>query len=287
MNRYIHAEIDKRYSEIMTGNGQASKSVLSLALQSYLHEMQVESSDKVDQAFKDTATANLRLFLFAGHDTTSSTLIYCYHILASHPKALSQIRSEHDQIFGKDRAASRLEQGILDKPQRLNELPYTTAVIKETLRLHPPASSMRSGRSGVDIIDEDGNHYPTEGCYILTLTPAVHRNPRYWKEPEKFCPERWLVGPQDDFHPVEGAWRPFHLGPRNCIGQTLALMELRIALVMTLSDFDVQPAYDEWDKLHPRNSVKEIDGDRVYPTEQGGAIAHPDAGYPCRVTLHK
>ena len=287
MNRYLHAEVDKRFSEIKAGSGKASKSVLSLALQGYQHETQAENVDAVDQAFKDTVTANLCLFLFAGHDTTSSTLVFCYHLLATHLEILSRVRSEHDQIFGKDQSASQLRDSVLQRPQCLNELPYTMAVIKETLRLHPPSSSMRVGRPGVDIIDEDGRHYPTEGCNVFTLNPAIHRNPKYWKEPEKFIPDRWLVGSQDDLHPVEGAWRPFQLGPRSCIGQSLALMELRVALVMTISEFDVRPAYDEWDELHPTTRIREIDGNRVYPTEKGGGGAHPADGYPCRVSLRK
>lgn len=67
------------------------------------------------------------------------------------------------------------------------------AVIKETLRLHPPSSSIRAGRPEVDIIAEDGQHYPTEGCNVFTLSPALHRNPKYRKEPETFNPDRWLV----------------------------------------------------------------------------------------------
>lgn len=64
-------------------------------------------------------------------------------------------------------------------------------------------------------------------------------------------------------------------------------MELRVALVMTISEFDVRPAYDEWDKLHPSTRIREIDGNRVYPTEKGGGGAHPADGYPCRISLRK
>lgn len=260
--------------------------MLSLALEGYLHDTQVENYDVVDLAFKDTVTSNLRLLLFAGHDTTSSTLVYCYHLLATHPEVLFQVRSEHKQAFGKDLSASQLQEGIINRPQRLNELPYIMAVIKETLRLHPLALPMRVGRPGVDLIGDNGEHYLIEGCNIFILTPRVHQNPKYWKEPEKFCLKRWLVNPQDDLYLVEGAWRPFHLKPQSCIGQILALMKLRIALVMTISEFDIRPAYSEWDQLYPSSDVKEMDGDRVYPTEWGAANARPAAGYPCRIALH-
>ncbi len=290
MNRYIEAEIEKRIAErthdsTSQVDRKRSRSIISLVLDRYLEEEQVQDRALPKKAFKKVATSQLRLFLFAGRDTTSSTLLYCYHLLATHPKELSRLIAEHDQVFGTD--ISQVHEMISQDPQRLNQLPYTSAVIKEVLRLFPPAASMRQGRPGADIIDEEGRRYPTEGCNVWALTLAIHHNPKYWKEAESFIPDRWLVGPEDPLYPVKGAWRPMEFGPRSCIGTTLALLELRIALVMTIREFHITPAYDEWDASHPRNGIKTFNGNRAYQAEKGGGGAHPADGYPCRVVLRE
>jgi sterigmatocystin biosynthesis cytochrome P450 monooxygenase len=291
MDLYLEAEIDKRFAERQRDRtspaeqkpSKRSKSIISLVLDRYLEEEQGKDNAPPMKIFKKITAPQLRLFLFAGRDTTSSTLLYCYHLLATHPNVLSRIRTEHDQVFGTD--ITQAHETISQDPQRLNHIPYTSAVIKEVLRLFPPAASMRAGRPGADIVDEDGRRYPTEGCNVWSLTLALHHNPNYWKESESFIPDRWLVGPEDPLYPVKGAWRAMEFGPRSCIGQTLALLELRIALVMTIREFDITPAYDEWDKMYPRKGVREVNGNRAYQAEKGGGGAHPADGYPCRAVV--
>lgn len=285
MRRYIEAELDKRFAERQRDGaaGRASRSVVALALDSYLAERRQgkASGGGMDKTFRAYATYQTRLFLFAGHDTTSSTLSYCYHLLSTHPDAMSRLRAEHDQVLGTDLA--QVPSLLVDQPHLLNQLPYTLAVIKEATRLFPPASGLRQGVPGTDIIDEAGTPYPTAGVHVWVVHRALQRNPKYWPSPDAFLPERWLVGPDDPLYPVKGAWRPFEFGPRNCIGQTLAMMELRMVLVMTAREFDVKTAYDEWDRVHPRRGIKTVRGERAYEIESGGA--HPVAGMPCRVRL--
>lgn len=282
MNQFINQEIDRAYHE---QSGQPSKSVIALALRQYMKEQTNGNTAQSLKEFKRRVAPQLRVFLFAGRDTTSSTLLYTFYLLSKHQEILAKVRAEHDNVFGKDYHQGRNR--IREDAQLLNQLPYTIAVIKETLRLFPPSASMREGRVGVDIVDDDGQRYPTAGCNVWTLTVALHHNGNHWKEAESFIPERWLVGPEDPLYPVKGAWRAFEFGPRGCIGQTLALLELRIALVMTLREFDITSAYDEWDGLHPRDSVKQVNGHRAYQAEKGGGGAHPADGVPCRVTLRK
>ena len=288
MNRYIEAEIEKRFAEHVHDrtsptDRKRSKSIMSLVLERYLDEEQVNDQAPPMKVFKQITAPQLRLFLFAGRDTTSSTLLYCYHLLATHPNALSLLLTEHDRVFGTDR--SQVRDTITGDPQRLNQIPYTSAVIKEVLRLYPPSASMRQGRPDADIVDDEGRRYPTAGCNVWTLTLALHRNPQYWKEAESFLPERWLVGPDDPLYPVKGAWRAMEFGPRSCIGQTVASLELRIALVMTMREFHITPAYDVWDAMHPRHGIHTVNGNRAYQAEKGGGGAHPADGYPCRVVL--
>jgi len=157
--------------------------------------------------------------------------------------------------------------------------------LKEVMRLLPIASAVRSGQPGVYLTDPQGNQYPTEGTIILILHNALQRNPKYWKAADDFIPERWLVGPEDPLYPVKGAWRPFEFGPRNCIGQTLVMLDVKTTLVMTLREFDIKAAYDDWDVLHPREGLKTVWGERAYQIFAGSA--HPSDGFPCRVHLRK
>lgn len=304
MDRYIGHEIDKRFAERIEGKtarhgkesddaGSQSKSIVSLLIDDVHREAGSEDPNTVKKTVKTAMASQLRVFLFAGHDTSSSALTYCYYLLSTHPNALELLLAEHDTAFG-TRPADALAQ-IQADPHKLNQLPYTTAVLKETLRLFPPSGSMRMGRPGAFITDESGRRFPTENCSVWTLSLAIHRDARYWVEPEKFLPERWLAAPGDLLYPgtgTKGAWRPFEHGPRSCIGQTLALLELKIALVLTVREVNVVPAYAEWDALHPKKGargkagvINTVDGNRAYQAEKGAA--HPADGFPVRVELRR
>ena len=84
----------------------------------------------------------------------------------------------------------------------------------------------------------------------------MHRAPAYWKQPDEFLPERWLGEPGQPLYPVTGAYRAFEIGPRNCVAQGFVMTELRVILAFVVRQFDFQPAYDEWDKLHPSKSLR-------------------------------
>ncbi|KAI1442336.1 cytochrome protein [Annulohypoxylon stygium] len=285
MNKYIGQELDKRYTEWTEDEAaNSSRSIIHLALAGYMAQQKDKSRPKkLDPAFKDWATVQIRLFLFAGHDSTSSTICYCFYLLQCHPEAMAKLRAEHDAVFGTD--ITKTSNLMREKPHLLNQLPYMTAVIKESLRLFPPASAMRGGQPGVYLQDTKGNRYPTEGTNIWILHSAVQRNPKYWPSATQFIPERWLAEPGDPLYPVKGGWRPFEHGARNCLGQTLAMLDVKITLALTVREFHITHAYDEWDRLHPTTKVKSVNGERAYQTQSGGA--HPADGYPCRVSLRK
>lgn len=285
MDSYIGNELEKRYDDYRANSElddqKQSKSVIDLALQSYLAENPGKATQKLDRIFRRHATRQIRLFLFAGNDTTSSTICYTYYLLSTNPEARKRIREEHDSVFGTDLSA--VPSLITEQPHLINQLHYTIAVLKESMRLFPGASSMRQGLEGIDITDDHGNQHPTGGTMIWILHQAMHRDPAYWKRPEEFLPERWLVGSDDPLYPVKGAWRPFEFGPRNCIGQGLVMLELRVVLALTIREFDIVGAYDEWDRMHPGKRIKKVSGERAYQIEQGGA--HPASRFPCKVSL--
>ncbi|KAB8249601.1 cytochrome P450 [Aspergillus flavus] len=280
MNQYIGAELDKRY-EAWTQNKPSTRanSIIDIVLAEYMSTRPVRAA--LDPEFKSWATIQLRTFLFAGHDSTAATIVYSIYLLSKHPEILSKVRTEHDEVFGSDISAAA---GILKQhPELINRLPYTLAVIKETLRLFPAASALREGQPGVYLQDKNGTKYPTEGLCIWIIHGGIQRNPNYWPDPHAFKPERWLVGPDHPLYPPKGAWRPFEQGLRDCIGQALALLDVKITLVLTLREFDFQDQYAEWDRLHPRSGPKTVFGERAYQIPQGGS--HPVDGLPCRVSL--
>ncbi|KAF2119242.1 AflN/verA/monooxygenase [Lophiotrema nucula] len=290
INRYLAEEVGARFEEQRQdfkkpqGDQRRSKSVLSLALNKYLQE-EGDRGEASKITFIENAIPQLRAFLFAGHDTTSSTLQFCFFVLSKYPEVLGRIRVELDQVFSTDSSIDKVHDVIEANPQLLNQIPYTFAVIKEVLRLYPPAGALREGRAGFVVADEEGHRYPTEGCNVWILPLAIHHNPKIFVKPDEFIPERWTVGPEDPLYPPKGAWRVFEWGPRACIGQTLALLELRVALVMTTRLFDIKPAYEEWDEMHPPKGEKMVDGERCYQCEKGGGTSHPSDGFPCKVTL--
>ncbi|KAH8701392.1 cytochrome P450 71B25 [Phaeosphaeriaceae sp. PMI808] len=282
MNRYINAELDKRYDEWKQAKPTTrAKSVMDITIAEYMNKR--EAAEKLDQQFKSWASAQIRLFLFAGHDSTAATIVYSLYLLSKRPDALAKIRAEHDQVLGHD--ISRAAQTLRERPQLVNQLSYTNAVAKETLRLFAPASGMRGGLPNVYFRDKYGNKFPTENLSIWILHSAIQRNPDYWPDPHSFIPERWLVEPGHELYPPKGGWRPFEHGPRNCVGQTLAMLDVKITLAMVVREFDIKDMYEEFDQLHPRKGVKTVWGERAYQVPLGAA--HPVDGFPCRVFLRE
>ena len=282
MNKYINRELENSYTK-NRGNSD-KKSIVSLALKFYLEESAAKGKNEIDKTFKEFAASQMKLFLFAGHDTTATTICYVYHLLSRNPSALRKVRAEHDMVFGKD--TTRIISIINSEPHLLNQLPYTLAVIKETLRLFPVVTIPRAGHPDISLTDSEGCKYPTKDCLVWGNHHALHRNPHWWPQPDSFIPERWLVHDDDPLYPVKNAWRPFEWGPRNCIGQELALLEMKMIAALTIRDFNVTGAYEEWDRLHgTKNANKTVNGERAYQIQLGSA--HPSDGFPCRVTLAK
>lgn len=266
------------------GSSSSNRSIIGLAAESYLEERRSGRTNKtINKTFREFAKTQIRTFLFAGHDSTSSAMCSVYYLISQNPSTVEKLRAEHDAVFGEDhsKAASILS----EQPQSINQVPYTTAVIKEALRLFPPTSSMREGSPDYFIVGSDGTKYRTDGTMIWVIHQSLHRNPAYWNRPDDFVPERWLVGPDDPLHPIKDAWRPFEFGPRNCLGQELAMQEVKAVLILTCREYDILPAYDEWDLRHPRTGPKTVKGDRMYQVERIGA--HPVDGFPCKVRLRE
>lgn len=286
INRYISRELESRFAyhqkvgEVEGVKRRKSRTIIDLALDKYLEEQRgPDVIDSMDATFKKFAISQMKVFILAGHDTTSSTLCYVFYLLSISPPALERVRAEHDEAFGID--PSRVQSIIIDNPHILNQLTYTLAVIKETMRLFPAASSTRQGDPGFSLTD-DGHQYPTEDCIVWSLHQLIHREPLYWPQPDSFLPERWLVSNDDPLHPVKGAYRPFEFGPRNCIGQELAMLEIKLVMAMTIREFNITTAFQEFERVNGIKGPCTVNGEIAYQSLDG--TNRPRDGFPCRIT---
>ncbi|KAL8719456.1 MAG: hypothetical protein Q9225_003545 [Loekoesia sp. 1 TL-2023] len=283
MNRYITAKLQQRYDMGDSSSVSGSKTILDLALRSYFQDQPAEKATRsIDPQFHEYAMSQIKLFIFGGHDTTATTICYLYLLLSRHPSVLRNLREEHNSVFGSE--PSEATPMLLSRPQQLNQLPYTLAVIKETLRLFPVVTSPRAGQAGFMLRDSEGRQYPTETCLVWSNHHGLHNNPLFWNRVEEFLPERFQVDECHPLHPTKDAWRPFEFGPRSCIGQELALTELKLVLVLTIREFEVSDAYKEWDEsIKSPKGIKTVNGERAYQIHMGSA--RPSDGFPARVKV--
>lgn len=178
---------------------------------------------------------NIKVFLFAGHDSTTSTILWILYLLALYPsyqdKVLQEIR-EHGMECRSDRADEAAEKLTLEK---LKQLTFLQCVIKETLRLYPPAWAInRSPKKDLLV----GGYVVPKGTSIMINTLRLHRREDLgWEKPFDFVPERWLTE-QPCQEKSNFCYMPFGGGPRSCVGQPLAEAELWVVIVKVLSQFE-------------------------------------------------
>ena len=176
-----------------------------------IHAQDEDGSRMTTQQLRDEA---LTLFL-AGHETTASTLSWAWLLLAQNPQAEEKLHAELDAVLA----------GRAPTLDDLVQLSYTNHVISESLRLFPPAWA----QARLAIEDHELGGYPLrKGMGVAAVTWVVHRDPRWYDDPERFLPERW----EGDLlkRIPRCAYFPFGYGPRQCIGNSFALMEAALVL---------------------------------------------------------
>ena len=164
MNSYLGKVMDERFAARVRHRKESSKRsrpIIDLAFESYTKESKIDDSvTRLSPQFRDEAMDHIKVFMFGGHDTSSSTLCFVVYALQENPQVFEKLMREYDDILGKD--VDQTASKIKADPYLINRLPYTAACIKEALRLWPPASSVRQGQKGRYIYHE-GKKYPTEG----------------------------------------------------------------------------------------------------------------------------
>ena len=183
--------------------------------------------------------ANMRTFLVAGHETTSGLLSFAFMYMLLNPATLVAAQQEVDRVIGTGRV----------ELHHLTALPYLTAVLRETLRLVPPAPGFgRSVRpeNKEEVVTVAGGKYEIpRGTSVFCMLGKIQRDPKVWGvDAEEFRPDRMLDA---SFNKLpKNAWKPFGTGLRACIGRAFAWQEALLAMSMLLQNFDlslVDPNY--------------------------------------------
>ncbi|KAL8343233.1 hypothetical protein RB598_004539 [Gaeumannomyces tritici] len=194
-----------------------------------------------DESWLHLFETNMRALIFGAQGTTTDTLCFVYMMLSCYPAVMARMRAEHDAVCGATPGtiddAARL---LRDEPHRTAELAYTTAVIKETLRMFPVGFVVRHDDKNADgLMEINGKKYPTKGQMVTPATHTVHHDPAAYPDPMTFRPERWLSA---DDPPPRNAFRAFERGPRACMGREVAMDEMRAVLLLTARWFDFETA---------------------------------------------
>ena len=207
-------------------------------VQMLAHGSRAQGDEFDDRSLRDQI---LTLF-FAGHETSATSLSWIHYLLWRHPEVRAKVRNEVASVVG-----SRLPTS-----GELDELRYTEQVINESLRLYSPIHSI----SRVALEDDTlGGYDVPAGTTIYVSLYATHRLPQFWPDPERFDPERFT--PDAEARRPRFAFIPFAAGHRNCVGGTVAIAELKLAVALLAQRYELE--------LAPGQRVEPTAGTTMYP----------------------
>ncbi|MCM3906173.1 MAG: cytochrome P450 [Pyrinomonadaceae bacterium] len=203
-----------------------------------------DGSQMTDKQLRDEV---MTLFL-AGHETTALTLSWTWYLLAQNPLAEKKFHAELDDVLG----------GQLPTLEDLPRLKFTDMIAREAMRLYPPAYGL--GREAIEECEIGGFRVPQK-TQVFMFQWATQRDPRFFTEPEVFHPERWT----EEFTASlpKYAYFPFGGGPRFCIGNTFAMMEIVLVLATIGQRFRLPIVPDHPVSILPAMSLRPKDGIRV------------------------
>lgn len=210
----VYGEIERR-----RGSGERRDDLMSVLL---------EATDDTGEPLSDREIRDhLITLLFAGHDTTTSTITFLFYELANAPEALEQVADEIER---------ELDGGPPSGEQLMGGLPELEAAMDETLRLYPPA--WVGPRRAVESFEFDGVPVPA-GALVNYCSWASHRLPEVFPEPDAFRPERFT--PEAKAALQKGAYVPFGGGSRTCIGMRFGQLEIKTIAALLLQRFRLEP----------------------------------------------
>jgi cytochrome P450 len=197
-----------------------------------------------DQQLRDEV---MTLFL-AGHETTALTLAWSWYLIGRHPAAEQKFHDELENVVG-TRDATFAD---------LARLKFTEQIVKESMRLYPPAYGL--GREAINDC-EIGGYYVPAGTQVFMFQWATHRDARFFDEPLEFKPERWT--PEFESALPKYAYFPFGAGPRVCIGASFAMMEMILVLATIGRQFRLRLVPQRPVETYPAMSLRPKDGVKV------------------------
>jgi cytochrome P450 len=156
-------------------------------------------------------------FFIAGHETVSSALTWAFYLLSQNPESWRKLKAEVDEVLG----------GRTPTVEDVPKLKYVEYVLLEAMRLYPPIFVLMRRAVADDVVG--GYHVPA-GSTVVLCAYVTHRHRDFWDNPEGFDPERFA--PERSAHLPRLAYFPFGGGPRKCIGNTFAMIEMPIVVAM-------------------------------------------------------
>ena len=209
---------------------------------------------KTGQALSDRERRdNLIGFFIAGHETTALTLTWALYLVGMHEPTAKRIRAEVTEVSGKG--------DIIYSD--IGKLPFTRAVIDETMRLFPPAPMLnRECHEETEILGRK----IAAGDTFLLCNYVMHRTERLWENPNAFDPDRFIRRPE--LKSKGAPYMPFGAGPRICVGMAFAVMEAVMVLATLVRDFDIVISKD------------------CYPKPLMTVTLRPEGGVPARMVRH-
>lgn len=207
------------------------KQAISAGRDDLLGMLQSAEDEDTGERMSDRQLRDECVTLFgAGHETTAVSMAWTLHLLTRHPDVLARLQTEARTILGDVRTPP---------PDAFRALPYAMQVVQESLRLYPPAWIM----SRLALADDPIGPYTIPAGDTALVSPyLLHRDPANWPDPNRFDPDRFAPGTSGELGDKgrpSYAYLPFGGGPRLCIGNQFALMEMQILLAMLVRDFAV------------------------------------------------
>lgn len=200
-----------------------------------------EGTSLSDETIRD----EIATVLLGGHDTTALAMTYTIYLLATHERTSSRVRTELDDVLG----------GAPPSVTDVGELPVLENAIREAMRIYPPAYTLF--REAVEPVEIGGFAVP-EGTTLALPQWVVHRDDRWFDEPDAFRPDRWATESAAD-RPTY-AYFPFAGGPRRCIGMEFGLREITVVLATVLQDVEFTVTMDEPLSFSPALTLQPEDG---------------------------
>jgi cytochrome P450 len=223
--------------------GGACRDVLSILIGG---DADGSASGLTDREVRDEAIT----LLLAGHETTANALVWTWFLLSQSPEIAAEVHREVDGVLaGRQPAADAVE-----------ALPCVTRVVTESMRLFPPAWTI--GRRAREMCEIGGYRVPARALVFMSQW-TMHRDPRFYPDPERFMPERWT--PEFKATLPKHAYFPFGGGPRHCVGESFAWMELVLVVATLAQRWDLQLVPGHPIATQPLLTLRSKHGMRMIP----------------------